>query len=81
LKLDHGRIGFKLCLQCELAALQHGYPDPITSPAGVPRRSLASYYYTHGRPNWENAAGVVDDAGMHTTLWQSPSGKCLRLPE
>jgi len=24
----------------------HGHPDPLTSPAGVTRRSLATYYYT-----------------------------------
>jgi len=55
----------------------HGYTEPLTSP--VPRRSLSLYYYTHGRPKGES---VTDFAGgKHTTLWQTPSGKCEKPPE
>ena len=28
----------------------HGHPDPLTSPKGKYRRSIALYYYTNGRP-------------------------------
>lgn len=28
----------------------HGHPKPLKTPAGVSRKSLAAYYYTHERP-------------------------------
>lgn len=31
----------------------HGHPDPLTCPQGRSRKSLALYYYTHGRPEYE----------------------------
>jgi hypothetical protein len=34
---------------------KHGHPDPLASPQGVSRRSLAFYYYTHGGPEEEPA--------------------------
>jgi Rps23 Pro-64 3,4-dihydroxylase Tpa1-like proline 4-hydroxylase len=32
---------------------KHGHPDPLESPPGISRRSLAFYYYTKGRPESE----------------------------
>jgi len=43
----------------------HGYTDPLTSP--FPRRSMAMYYYTNGRPD-EEKIGKGDHS--HSTLWQ-----------
>ncbi len=45
----------------------HGHPDPLRTPEGVLRRSLALYYYTNGRPE-----GEVDES--HNTLFQSRPG-------
>jgi Rps23 Pro-64 3,4-dihydroxylase Tpa1-like proline 4-hydroxylase len=42
----------------------HGMPEPLACPAGRTRRSLALYYYTHGRPDDEPTAA-------HSTLWQA----------
>lgn len=33
----------------------HGHPDPLTCPDSRARRSLATYYYTNGRPEEEQA--------------------------
>jgi hypothetical protein len=41
----------------------HGHPDPLTSPKGKYRRSIALYYYTNGRPEDEKS----DD---HTTIFK-----------
>ncbi|WP_131784768.1 2OG-Fe(II) oxygenase [Protofrankia symbiont of Coriaria ruscifolia] len=49
----------------------HGHPDPLRSPEGVTRRSLAWYYYTNGRP----ADEVSPD---HTTLFQARPGEAVR---
>ena len=43
----------------------HGYTDPLTSP--FPRRSMAMYYYTNGRPDDEK---VDKGDHSHSTLWQ-----------
>jgi len=43
----------------------HGYTDPLTSP--IPRRSMAMYYYTNGRPENEKLRGRD---GSHSTLFQ-----------
>jgi hypothetical protein len=32
---------------------KHGHPDPLASPPGISRRSLAFYYYTRERPEEE----------------------------
>lgn len=42
----------------------HGMPEPLACPEGVTRRSLAMYYYTNGRPEYERASS-------HSTLWQA----------
>jgi Rps23 Pro-64 3,4-dihydroxylase Tpa1-like proline 4-hydroxylase len=41
----------------------HGHPDPLRCPGAVSRRSLATYYYTRGRPAEEATAA-------HGTLYQ-----------
>jgi 2OG-Fe(II) oxygenase superfamily len=41
----------------------HGHPDPLRCPAGMTRKSLATYYYTNGRPAHENAS-------RHTTIYK-----------
>ncbi|MGY3604068.1 MULTISPECIES: 2OG-Fe(II) oxygenase [unclassified Bradyrhizobium] len=41
----------------------HGHPDPLTSPKGKYRRSIALYYYTNGRPEEEKSAD-------HTTIFK-----------
>ena len=33
----------------------HGHPDPLTCPEGWTRKSIATYYYTNGRPQDEVA--------------------------
>ena len=33
----------------------HGHPHPLTSPAGVTRKSVSLYYYTAGRPAEERS--------------------------
>jgi Rps23 Pro-64 3,4-dihydroxylase Tpa1-like proline 4-hydroxylase len=38
----------------------HGHPHPITSPDGVRRNSMASYYYTTDRPLDGSYAGYTD---------------------
>jgi hypothetical protein len=46
----------------------HGHPDPLRCPEGRTRRSMATYYYSNGRPENENAQ-------WHGTLWQKrPAG-------
>ena len=45
----------------------HGHPTPLTCPSGWSRKSIATYYYTNGRPAEEaNSA--------HTTLFQRRTG-------
>ena len=34
----------------------HGHPHPLTSPAGVTRKSVSLYYYTAGRPQEERSS-------------------------
>jgi hypothetical protein len=41
----------------------HGHPDPLTSPKGRYRRSIALYYYTNGRPEDERSES-------HTTIFK-----------
>jgi len=31
----------------------HGHPEPLTCPEGMTRKSIATYYYTNGRPEAE----------------------------
>ncbi len=42
----------------------HGHPNPLTCPADRTRKSLALYYYTHGRP-----ASEVNE--KHNTLFKA----------
>lgn len=44
----------------------HGHPHPLTSPAGVTRKSVSLYYYTNGRPEEERSA-------PHDTIFVDPS--------
>jgi Rps23 Pro-64 3,4-dihydroxylase Tpa1-like proline 4-hydroxylase len=46
----------------------HGNPQPVKTPDGRTRRSIAMYYYTNGRP-----AGEVSDE--HMTLFQYRPGE------
>jgi Rps23 Pro-64 3,4-dihydroxylase Tpa1-like proline 4-hydroxylase len=48
----------------------HGHPDPLQTPEGVTRRSLATYYYSSGRPADELAAA-------HDSLYQRRPGERL----
>lgn len=41
----------------------HGHPDPLTSPKGRYRKSIAMYYYTNGRPEEERSE-------RHTTIFK-----------
>jgi hypothetical protein len=41
----------------------HGHPDPLQTPEGVTRRSLALYYYSAGRPEEEQSPD-------HSTLYR-----------
>lgn len=41
----------------------HGHPHPLTCPPDRARRSVALYYYSHGRPG-------EDEDTEHGTLWQ-----------
>ncbi|UQR61028.1 2OG-Fe(II) oxygenase [Bradyrhizobium sp. C-145] len=41
----------------------HGHPDPLTSPKGRYRKSIAMYYYTNGRPEEERSE-------RHTTIFR-----------
>ena len=45
----------------------HGHPDPLTCPDNRARRSLATYYYTNGRPERELA-------DQHTTIFKTRPG-------
>lgn len=45
----------------------HGHPTPLTCPPGRARRSLATYYYTNGRPAEEVSA-------PHSTLFKDRPG-------
>lgn len=55
----------------------HGHPIPLTCPPGWSRKSIATYYYTNGRPEEER-----NDS--HSTLFQerpgvAPKGKPSRF--
>ena len=53
----------------------HGLPDPLQCPPSVTRRSLATYYYTNGRPEHERSPA-------HSSLYQRRPGQdpSLRQP-
>ena len=33
----------------------HGHPDPLNCPQGLSRKSIATYYFSKGRPEYEIA--------------------------
>jgi len=45
----------------------HGHPDPLKCPQGRSRKSLALYYYTNGRPDYEINPGLE----KHSTLFKA----------
>jgi hypothetical protein len=46
----------------------HGHPMPLTCPPGRSRKSLATYYYSNGRPAEETSSA-------HSTLFQHRPGE------
>jgi hypothetical protein len=42
----------------------HGHPDPLQSPAGMTRKSLALYYFSNGRP-------AEEISGEHSTIFRA----------
>ena len=42
----------------------HGHPDPLLSPPGVTRKSLALYYFSNGRP-------AAEVSGEHSTVFRA----------
>ena len=46
----------------------HGNPVPVNCPAHMSRRSIAMYYYTNGRPEFEVSAS-------HGTLFKNRPGE------
>ena len=48
----------------------HGHPDPLTCPDGRTRKSIALYYYSHGRP-------AEELSGDHSTLFQPRPGEAF----
>lgn len=45
----------------------HGHPEPVRCPPGRSRKSVATYYYSNGRPEAERSQ-------RHTTLWRKGGG-------
>lgn len=50
----------------------HGHPDPLQSPEGVTRKSLALYYFSNGRP-------AEEVTGEHSTLFRARQENEFRL--
>jgi hypothetical protein len=42
----------------------HGHPDPLQSPQGMTRKSLALYYFSNGRP-------AEEITGVHSTIFRA----------
>src|SRR5580698_325982 len=51
----------------------HGHPTPLACPPDRTRKSMATYYYSNGRPEEEIS-------GEHTTLFQSRPGQVEEKP-
>jgi hypothetical protein len=51
----------------------HGHPTPLACPPDRTRKSMATYYYTNGRPEEEVT-------GDHTTLFQARPGVVVEEP-
>lgn len=45
----------------------HGHPDPLTTPDGVLRRSIALYYYTASR-------AIYEEVPNHSTMYAARPG-------
>ena len=59
----------------------HGNPQPVESPDGTPRRSLAFYYYTAGRPKEERSAAhstIYPDTGQRAKPSLRERGRSLK---
>jgi hypothetical protein len=52
----------------------HGHPTPLACPPDRTRKSMATYYYSNGRPEEEIS-------GEHTTLFQTRPGQAPEAPE
>ena len=50
----------------------HGHPDPLQSPLGITRKSLALYYFSNGRP-------AEEINGEHSTLFRARRTDEFRL--
>ena len=49
------------------ATSYHGHPDPLASPEGIARRSIALYYYTASR-------AIYDEVPANSTIYRSRPG-------
>ena len=49
------------------ATSYHGHPDPLTTPGGVPRRSMALYYYTASKE-------IYNEIPSKSTIYQARPG-------
>jgi hypothetical protein len=52
----------------------HGHPTPLACPPDRTRKSMATYYYSNGRPEEEIS-------GEHTTLFQTRPGQVEEKPQ
>jgi Rps23 Pro-64 3,4-dihydroxylase Tpa1-like proline 4-hydroxylase len=50
----------------------HGHPDPLQSPEGMTRKSLALYYFSNGRP-------AEEITGEHSTIFRAREANEFRL--
>jgi len=53
----------------------HGHPNPLQTPLGVHRRSLALYYYSNGRPDDE----ISNRGRTEGTDWRARPGDTMRV--
>ncbi|MFL5754141.1 MAG: 2OG-Fe(II) oxygenase [Bacteroidia bacterium] len=59
---------FNRCVIFETNELSfHGHPKPLKTPPGINRKSIATYYYTKGRPAKETASA-------HNTIYVNTEG-------
>ena len=49
----------------------HGHPDPLNCPQGLSRKSIATYYFSKGRPEYEIAKVIK----KNTTIFKNRNGK------
>jgi 2OG-Fe(II) oxygenase superfamily len=65
-------IGNRLVVFSTSERSWHGHPDPLQTPPGITRKSIALYYYSNGRPDEERA-------GSHNTLFKERPGERYRM--